>query len=70
MTEWHVTPDYIVNNWTDELFNLMVNKLVERKGRETSATKEKPSEPVVSERMFKAQTSGTGFIKWETKDGD
>ena len=34
MTEWHVTPDYIINNWTDELFNLMVDKLVERKERE------------------------------------
>ena len=34
MVEWHVTPDYIVNNWTDELFNLMAEKLVERKTRE------------------------------------
>ena len=35
MTEWHITPDYIVNNWTDELLDLMVEKLVERKKRET-----------------------------------
>ncbi len=34
MSEWHVTPDYIVNNWTDELLNLMVEKLVERKKQE------------------------------------
>lgn len=34
MVEWHVTPDYIVSNWTDELFNLMVEKLIERKKRE------------------------------------
>lgn len=33
MVEWHVTPDYIENNWTDELFNLMMEKLVERKQR-------------------------------------
>jgi len=31
LAEWHVTPDYIVNNWTEELLNLMVDKLVERK---------------------------------------
>ena len=31
MAEWHITPDYIVNNWTDELFNLMCEKLSERK---------------------------------------
>lgn len=36
MTEWHVTPDYIVNNWTDELFDLMTEKLKERRDRETS----------------------------------
>ena len=35
MAEWHITPDYIVNNWTDELFSLMVEKLAERKERET-----------------------------------
>ncbi len=38
MTEWHVTPDYIVSNWTDELFGLMVDKLVERKAKELKAT--------------------------------
>ena len=31
MAEWHITPDYIVNNWTDELLNLMVEKLTARK---------------------------------------
>ena len=39
MSEWHVTPDYIVNNWTDEFFDLMVEKLVERKRRESDAIK-------------------------------
>ena len=37
MVEWHTTPDYIVNNWTDELFELMVVKMVERKKRESDA---------------------------------
>ncbi len=43
MSEWHITPDYIINNWTDELFNLMVEKLVERKGREVDAIKSRSS---------------------------
>ncbi len=34
MSEWHLPPDYIVNNWTDELLDLMVEKLIERKERE------------------------------------
>lgn len=33
MVEWHLPPNYIVNNWTDELLDLMVGKLVERKKR-------------------------------------
>lgn len=37
MAEWHLPPDYIVNNWTDELLDLMVEKLVERKQREVQA---------------------------------
>jgi len=37
MAEWHLSPDYIVNNWTDELLDLMVEKLVERKQREAQA---------------------------------
>lgn len=34
LTEWHLSPDYILDNWTDELLDLMVKKLVERKRRE------------------------------------
>ena len=34
MAEWHVTPDYIVNNWTEELLDLMMEKLAERWERE------------------------------------
>ena len=34
MTEWHVTPDYIVTHWTDELFDLMIKKRKERYDRE------------------------------------
>jgi len=42
LAEWHITPDYIANNWTDELLDLMVEKLVERKKQENQATKGKP----------------------------
>jgi len=34
LSEWHVTPDYIENNWTDEERNLMIESLVKRKERE------------------------------------
>lgn len=54
MAEWHTTPDYIVNNWTDELLNLMIEKLVERKERETK----KPPDPGVSVEMLAAQSGG------------
>jgi len=30
MVEWSITPDYIINNWTDELLYLMTVKLNER----------------------------------------
>ncbi|HUT58984.1 MAG TPA: hypothetical protein VNA25_14140 [Phycisphaerae bacterium] len=30
LAEWHVTPDYIVNNWSEDLFALMVKKRNER----------------------------------------
>jgi len=36
MVEWHVTPDYIVSNWTDELLDLMVDKLNKRKAKEVA----------------------------------
>ncbi|MBU2249731.1 MAG: hypothetical protein KKD77_23495 [Gammaproteobacteria bacterium] len=37
MAEWHVTPDYITNNWTEELLELMVSKLVDRQKRQSGA---------------------------------
>lgn len=32
LAEWGLTPEYIVNNWTEEELNLMTQKLAERKG--------------------------------------
>lgn len=37
LVEWHTTPDYIANNWTHELLDLMIIKLAERKKRERDA---------------------------------
>lgn len=39
MAEWHLPPDYILDNWTDELLDLMVEKLVGRKEREAQEVK-------------------------------
>jgi len=51
MSEWHITPDYIVDNWTDELLNLMVGKLSERKEREKKAIEGKPDNKVSVETL-------------------
>ena len=33
MSGWHLTPEYILDHWTDEKLSLMIEKLVERKER-------------------------------------
>jgi len=54
LAEWHITPDYIVNNWTDELLNLMLEKLIERKKRELDAIQgNKVDDKVEDEALFK-----------------
>jgi len=37
LCEWGLTPEYIISNWTDEEFALMIEKLNERKQREVDA---------------------------------
>jgi len=66
MTEWHVTPDYIVNNWTDELFDLMVEKLIARHERESRALG-RPGPTKVSDKELFSRASN--LIK-EVKSGD
>ena len=70
MTEWHITPDYIINNWTDELLELMVEKLVERKKRESNAIKENqtPKGNMVSPETLAARSRG--MIKVVKNHGD
>ena len=57
MAEWHVTPDYIVNNWTDELLDLMIEKLVERRKAQfaSSGAVSKSDEGKVSDKMLFSQ---------------
>ena len=50
MSEWHVTPDYIVTHWTEELLELMISKLTERKQREVEAVKS-PKVPVSNDQV-------------------
>lgn len=47
MAEWHLAPEYIIGNWTDEEFALMCEKLMKRKRREAEMLK---VEPEVSRR--------------------
>lgn len=42
MAEWHIPPDYIANNWTDELLSLMIEKMTKRKQGELDAIEGKP----------------------------
>ncbi len=68
MSEWHVTPDYIVNNWTDELFDLMVKKLVERKEQERDAM-QASSRPIATSDGSGLDRMGS-MVKVIRKDGD
>ena len=52
MAEWHVTPDYIENNWTNELLNLMIEKLEKRKDKEKKAIHEHTDSQTVSDKDF------------------
>lgn len=63
MSEWHTTPNYIVNNWTDELLTLMIEKLSERKDRELRALKGKTSNNEVSSETLAARSHGMIEVK-------
>lgn len=61
MSEWHITPDYIVNNWTDELFALMIEKLGDRKKMESDAIKGRDN--TVSTETLAARSHGMIEVK-------
>ena len=35
LVEWHLSPEYIVDNWTDEKLQVMTHALIERYKRQT-----------------------------------
>ena len=62
MTEWRLPPDYILANWTSEMFSMMIDKLVERKrGTLLEVT------PVMSDDAF-FNRAGIKHVK--VKNGD
>jgi len=61
MVEWHITPEYILANWTDELFDLMVAKMIERKEaqvRLSGADGEEPVDDTVSADALSVASGG------------
>jgi len=58
MSEWHLSPDYIVTHWTDELFDLMVEKLTERKNLKP------PRDNTVPVETLAAQAHGLIEVKY------
>lgn len=63
MVEWHVTPNLIINNWTDELLDLMMKNLIKRKEREVDAM-QSPRETVKPDKFAENPYFGnTDFIK-------
>ena len=66
LAEWHLPPDYIVANWTDEMLELMIGKLVQRKKREADVISGKSSGRVVSDDQLFSEIG----VKPKVKHGD
>lgn len=70
MAEWHLAPEYIIDNWSDEKLSLMVEKLTERKHREsrpvsTSSTGDPGGHKIPASLLF-AQASNLVKVVKET----
>ena len=72
LAEWHLTPEWVLDNWTNEELTLMVEKLAQRKQRELEAIKGKSKGEVnrVSDQELFAQTGGIIKVMKVTKDGN
>lgn len=56
LVEWHIPPENIIENWTDEKFALMLEKLMERKEREKALMRgEEPPTHKISDSQFFAK---------------
>jgi len=69
LSEWHLDPGYIINNWTDELLALMCEKRAERIQRESDAIRgagsgggDAPQE-VSCEELFNTASSMIKVVK-------
>lgn len=72
LAEWHLTPEWVLDNWTREELALMAEKLAERKHREIAAIKggSKGEAVKVSDKdLFALVGSKIKVIK-EVKRGD
>ena len=68
MVEWGITPDYIANNWDEDLLNLMLEKLSQRKQKEQEAIQGRGrnlGKTIVSDTELFAQLGGA--IKMEER---
>ena len=68
MAEWHLPPDHIVVNWTDELLNLMIEKMVERKNKEVAQIEDARGGSDKPEQVSDAELLRR--MKIEVKHGD
>ena len=66
LAEWHIPPEYIIENWTQEKFELMVEKLSERKKREIAAQTGRVNRVVSDEQLFRM----TGIKVQKVKHGN
>lgn len=46
LAEWHLDPVYIAESWTDEMLQIMIEKLADRKQRINDAMAGKVSSPM------------------------
>ncbi len=67
MVEWHLTPEYIIANWTDEKFSLLIEKLASRK---KGYKKDNPQVAQVDQSVSAEALAATsrGMIKVVTKN--
>ena len=71
MVEWGITPDYIANNWDEDLLNLMLEKLSQRKQKEQEAIQGRGRDlgkTIVSDTELFAQLGGA--IRMEKSSGN
>lgn len=62
MMEWGLDPLSVIDRWTDELLELMLDKLIERKRREAKAWGKSTSNPEPNKVEFQSFSSFASMI--------